>query len=107
MWWTAQVTIDGEEITLPRQFAGLQLVSYGGVMLQLKADPDYVLSFTPRSNEFTITVSNSATMGHTAGLCGNTFMYNIPDHLDLSACVTMTPASALSLHHSRRCLRRG
>lgn len=65
-----QVTIDGEEIALPRQYAGLELVSYGGVMLQLKSDPDYLLSFTPQSNEFTITVPSSA-MGHTAGLCGN------------------------------------
>lgn len=66
-----QVTIDGEETALPRQYAGLQLVSYGGVMLQLKSEPDYLLSFTPQSNEFTITVPSSATMGHTAGLCGN------------------------------------
>eukprot|EP00066_Takifugu_rubripes_P015898 XP_011605164.1 PREDICTED: von Willebrand factor isoform X1 [Takifugu rubripes] len=64
------VTIDGEEIALPRQYAGLELVSYGGVMLQLKSDPDYHLSFTPHTNEFTITVPSSATMGHTAGLCG-------------------------------------
>lgn len=54
-------------------------------MLQLKSERDYVLSFTPQSNEFTITVPSSASMGHTAGLCGNTPMQNNPDHLHFSA----------------------
>lgn len=85
MWWIEQATIDGEEIALPWRNAGLELVRYGGVMLQLKSERDYVLSFTPQSNEFTITLPSSANMGHTAGLCGNTFMQNIPDHLHFSA----------------------
>lgn len=72
MWWIAQATIDGEEIALPWRYAGLELVRYGGVMLQLKAERDYVLSFTPQSNEFTITVPSSANTGNTAGLCGKT-----------------------------------
>uniref|UniRef100_H3DPH5 von Willebrand factor n=1 Tax=Tetraodon nigroviridis TaxID=99883 RepID=H3DPH5_TETNG len=63
-------TINGEEIALPWRYAGLELVCYGGVMLLLKAEQDYVLSFTPQSNEFTITVPSSANLGHTAGLCG-------------------------------------
>lgn len=50
-------------------------------MLQLKSERDYVLSFTPQRNEFTITLHSSAKMDHTAGLCGNTLMQNIPDHL--------------------------
>lgn len=58
-------------------------------MLQLKSERDYVLSFTPQSNEFTITVPSSANMGHTAGLCGNTFLQNIPDHLHfLAQCLS-------------------
>ena len=40
-------------------------------MLQLKSDHGYVLTFTPQSNEFTITLLSSTTSGHTAGLCGN------------------------------------
>lgn len=81
MWWIAQATIDGEEIALPWRYTGLELVRYGGVMLQLKSERDYVLSFTPQRNEFTITLHSSAKMDHTAGLCGNTLMQNIPDHL--------------------------
>lgn len=40
-------------------------------MLQLKSDHGYVLTFTPQSNEFTITLLSSTTTGNTAGLCGN------------------------------------
>lgn len=66
-----QALINGEAISLPWRYAGLELVHYGGVMLQLKSDHGYVLSFTPQSNEFTITMSSPTTTGHTAGLCGN------------------------------------
>ncbi|KAG7216081.1 hypothetical protein INR49_007833 [Caranx melampygus] len=62
--------IDREELALPWRFGGLELVRYGGVMLQLKSDHGYVLTFTPQSNEFTITLMSSSTTGHTAGLCG-------------------------------------
>ncbi|KAM6936930.1 von Willebrand factor [Xenentodon cancila] len=62
--------IDREELALPWRHAGLELVRYGGVMLQLKSDHGYVLTFTPQSNEFTITLLSSTTSGHTAGLCG-------------------------------------
>uniref|UniRef100_A0A8C4DJ53 von Willebrand factor n=1 Tax=Dicentrarchus labrax TaxID=13489 RepID=A0A8C4DJ53_DICLA len=48
-----------------------ELVRYGGVMLQLKSDHGYVLTYTPKSNEFTITLPSSTTTGHMAGLCGN------------------------------------
>ncbi|XP_042351593.1 von Willebrand factor [Plectropomus leopardus] len=61
--------IDREELALPWRHAGLELVRYGGVMLQLKSDHGYVLTFTPQSNEFTIMLLSSTT-GHTAGLCG-------------------------------------
>jgi len=63
--------IDEEELALPWRHAGIELVRYGGVMLQLKSDHGYVLTFTPQSNEFTITLLSSTTSGHTAGLCGN------------------------------------
>lgn len=63
--------IDEEEIALPWRYGGLELVRYGGVMLQLKSDHGYVLTFTPQSNEFTITLLSSSTTGHMAGLCGN------------------------------------
>lgn len=66
-----QATIDQEELALPWRYAGLEVVRYGGVMLQLKSDHGYVLTFTPQSNEFTITLLSSTTTGHTAGLCGN------------------------------------
>ncbi|XP_072241877.1 von Willebrand factor [Leuresthes tenuis] len=62
--------IDEEELALPWRHAGLELVRYGGVMLQLKSDHGYILTFTPQSNEFTITLLTSTTSGHTAGLCG-------------------------------------
>lgn len=62
--------IDGEELALPWRYAGLELVRYGGVMLQLKSDHGFVLMFTPQSNEFTITLLSSTATGHTAGLCG-------------------------------------
>ncbi|XP_061139991.1 von Willebrand factor [Syngnathus typhle] len=62
--------IGREEISLPWRHEGLELVRFGGVMLQLKSDHGYVLTFTPRSNEFTITLYNSSINGHTAGLCG-------------------------------------
>lgn len=79
-------------------------------MLQLKSEGDYILSFTPQSNEFTITVPSSANAGHTAGLCGNTFMQNIPDRLRFSARCLPPPTSAstnVSHHLSLRCLRSG
>lgn len=66
-----QAVIDQEEIALPWRYGGLELVRYGGVMLQLKSDHGYVLTFTPQSNEFTITLLHSSTTGHMAGLCGN------------------------------------
>ncbi|XP_068168133.1 von Willebrand factor [Antennarius striatus] len=62
--------VDQEERSLPWRYAGMELVRYGGVMLQLKSDHGYVLTFTPQSNEFTITLPNSSTAGHSAGLCG-------------------------------------
>lgn len=66
-----QAMIDKETLALPWKYAGLELVRYGGVMLQLKSEHGYVLTFTPQSNEFTITVSSAAATGHTAGLCGS------------------------------------
>ncbi|KAM3870572.1 von Willebrand factor [Diretmus argenteus] len=48
--------IDGEVLSLPWRFGGLEVVRYGGVMLQLKSEHGYVLAFTPQSNEFTITL---------------------------------------------------
>lgn len=63
--------MDEEELALPWRYAGLELVRYGGVMLQLGSEHGYVLTFTPQSNEFTITMPSSSTAGHTAGLCGN------------------------------------
>lgn len=66
-----QALIDREELALPWRYAGLELVRYGGVMLQLKSDHGYVLTFTPQSNEFTITLLGSTTTSQTAGLCGN------------------------------------
>lgn len=65
--------IGEEELALPWRHSGIELVCYGGVMLQLKSDHGYVLSFTPQSNEFTITLLSSTTTGHTAGLCGNLY----------------------------------
>ncbi|XP_073328335.1 von Willebrand factor [Pagrus major] len=62
--------IDKEDLALPWRYAGLELVRYGGVMLQLRSDHGYVVTFTPQSNEFTITLSSSTTTGLTAGLCG-------------------------------------
>ena len=66
-----QALIDREELALPWRHNGLELLRYGGVMLQLKSDHGYVLTFTPQSNEFTISLLSSSTTGHTAGLCGN------------------------------------
>uniref|UniRef100_A0A3Q3S0D4 von Willebrand factor n=1 Tax=Mastacembelus armatus TaxID=205130 RepID=A0A3Q3S0D4_9TELE len=57
-------------LALPWRYGGLEVVRYGGVMLQLKSDYGFVLTFTPQSNEFTITLLSSSTAGHTAGLCG-------------------------------------
>lgn len=71
MHLSLQALIDREELALPWRHAGLELVRYGGVMLQLKSDNGYVLTFTPQSNEFTITFLSSTTSGHSAGLCGN------------------------------------
>ncbi|XP_040893366.1 von Willebrand factor [Toxotes jaculatrix] len=62
--------IDREVLALPWRYGGLELVRYGGVMLQLKSDHGYVLTFTPQSNEFTITLLSSSTTDDTAGLCG-------------------------------------
>ncbi|TKS73397.1 von Willebrand factor [Collichthys lucidus] len=62
--------VDRKELLLPWRHAGIELVRYGGVMLQLKSVHGYVLTFTPQSNEFTITLSSSTTTGQTAGLCG-------------------------------------
>lgn len=67
-------------------------------MLQLKSEGDYVLSFTPQSNEFTITVPSSANAGHTAGLCGNTFMQNIPDLLRFPARCLRPPTHPPTQH---------
>uniref|UniRef100_A0A3Q3M4R4 von Willebrand factor n=1 Tax=Labrus bergylta TaxID=56723 RepID=A0A3Q3M4R4_9LABR len=62
--------ISKEELALPWRYAGLELVRYGGVMLQLKSDHGYVLTFTPQSNEFTITLLSSSTTSQFSGLCG-------------------------------------
>ncbi|XP_060891247.1 von Willebrand factor [Labrus mixtus] len=62
--------INREELALPWRYAGLELVRYGGVMLQLKSDHGYVLTFTPQSNEFTITLLSSTTTSQFSGLCG-------------------------------------
>ncbi|XP_071393775.1 von Willebrand factor [Centroberyx affinis] len=62
--------LDGEVLSLPWWHGGLEVVRYGGVMLQLRSDHGYVLAFTPQSNEFTITMLSSTTSNHTAGLCG-------------------------------------
>ncbi|XP_061630178.1 von Willebrand factor isoform X1 [Phyllopteryx taeniolatus] len=62
--------IGQEEISLPWRHAGLELMKYGGLMFQLKSDQGYVLTFTPQSNEFTITLLSASISSHTAGLCG-------------------------------------
>ncbi|XP_061898581.1 von Willebrand factor [Entelurus aequoreus] len=62
--------IGQDELSLPWRYAGLELVRYGGMMLQLKSDHGYILTFTPQSNEFTITLLNSNIRGRIAGLCG-------------------------------------
>lgn len=77
-----QAVFDGEELAFPWRHGGLELVRFGGVMLQLKSDNGYVLSFTPQSNEFTITMLDSSNSSYTAGLCGktnneNTFFFKI------------------------------
>ncbi|XP_051916485.1 von Willebrand factor [Hippocampus zosterae] len=59
-----------EEVLLPWRQAGLELVRFGGVMMQLKTDHGYLLTFTPQRNEFTITLLNASVSGNTAGLCG-------------------------------------
>ncbi|KAM8861778.1 von Willebrand factor [Synchiropus picturatus] len=64
------VFIGEEKLSLPWRHDGLELVCFGGVMLQLKIDDSYILSFTPQSNEFTITLHGSATARHSSGLCG-------------------------------------
>lgn len=74
-----QVLFDKEELTLPWRHAGLELVRYGGVMLQLKSAHGYVLTFTPQSNEFTITLTSEAAARHTAGLCGSANIFFRPD----------------------------
>lgn len=66
-----QVMIGREELALPWRFYGMELMRYGGVMLQLKSNQGYMLTFTPQSNEFTVTFQSSATSAQTAGLCGN------------------------------------
>lgn len=71
LFWFEQAVIDKEDLALPWRYAGLELVRYGGVMLQLRSDHGYVVTFTPQSNEFTITLSSSTNTGLTAGLCGN------------------------------------
>ncbi|XP_028306519.1 von Willebrand factor isoform X2 [Gouania willdenowi] len=63
--------MDQEDLALPWRFAGLELLRYGGVMLQLKSDQGFMLTFTPQNNEFTISLLSSSTTGHTAGLCGS------------------------------------
>lgn len=68
---------DGEELALPWRYNGLEVVSYGGVMLQLKSENGYTLSFTLQSNEFTISLPSSTTISHTAGLCGNIIQNHI------------------------------
>lgn len=101
--------IDREELALPWRHAGLELVRYGGVMLQLKSDHGYILTFTPQSNEFTITLLSSTPTSHTAGLCGNIntdpFIQNCKISqpcLSLIFTVTMSPSSVLSLCLSSR-----
>lgn len=84
-----QAAIDGKELALPWQYAGLQLVRYGGVMLQLKSEHGYVLTFTPQSNEFTITMSSSTITGRTAGLCGNINSDLFIQSLFYPICITM------------------
>lgn len=100
-----QVLFDKEELTLPWRHAGLELLRYGGVMLQLKSAHGYVLTFTPQSNEFTITLSSAATTVHTAGLCGstNTDSFDLDQSLFVSStnfhhnCDSATSLSLLSL----------
>lgn len=97
--------MDEEELALPWRYAGLALVRYGGVMLQLESEQGYVLSFTPQSNEFTITMRGPSAAGRTAGLCGN-ISYITPLRLcyfpsDLK-CSQLLLTPALSLYLSFR-----
>ena len=62
--------MDTEVLRLPWRSGGLEVVSYGGVMLHLTSDRGYVLTFTPQSNEFTVTLHTSALKHPTQGLCG-------------------------------------
>ena len=61
--------MDSEVLRLPWRSGGLEVVSYGGVMLHLTSDRGYVLTFTPQSNEFTVTLHTSALEHPTLGLC--------------------------------------
>lgn len=66
-----QAVFDGEKLALPWRYDGLKVVSYGNLMLELKSENGYTLSFNPQSNEFTIMLPSSTAISQTAGLCGN------------------------------------
>ncbi|XP_034032461.1 von Willebrand factor [Thalassophryne amazonica] len=64
------VWLDEEQLALPWRYGGLEVVRFGGVMLQLKSQHDYILTFTPQSNEFTVSLLSPTTACQTTGLCG-------------------------------------
>ncbi|KAL0968924.1 hypothetical protein UPYG_G00273790, partial [Umbra pygmaea] len=64
------VTVDGSSVSLPYRSSHVEVMRFGGVMIQLRSvEHGYILTFTPQSNEFTLTLS-SPVPTHTAGLCG-------------------------------------
>nr|XP_023655901.1 von Willebrand factor [Paramormyrops kingsleyae] len=65
------VTVNGLPVAVPLRIQGVEVTQYGAVMHQLRLEAlDYVVAFTPRSNEFTIQLSPTTLTNNTYGLCG-------------------------------------
>ncbi|XP_030646283.1 von Willebrand factor [Chanos chanos] len=67
-----KVTVGGVVTPAPFQLGGVSVTLIGALLHQLKSEyHNFTLTFTPHSNEFTITMDTSATTKTTTGICGS------------------------------------
>ncbi|XP_028664014.2 von Willebrand factor [Erpetoichthys calabaricus] len=66
-----KVTVNGLNTNVPFRSHGVEVALYGALIYELKIlKTGYVLTFTPKNNEFTIQLNSAQVATKTAGLCG-------------------------------------
>ncbi|KAM4676803.1 von Willebrand factor [Discoglossus pictus] len=66
-----EVSINGNDVSVPYTSNTFEITAFGGVIHMLKIPTlEFILSFTPKMNEFTLELNKNVHASKTFGLCG-------------------------------------